>query len=437
MPTTTTWNPPREFSRDEIVRTSNDVLARPELPITATEDIFRIHALGLDWDIGGMVYQPEDEAHIPTGADGKKIGVFLLHGGAGDHRGKDPMARFLASRFGDKVATQTNPGQLYLLDPSRDWPGDTINPDGTARTPIWQVDHPITPDQYELIQDRSNPVYRAKWGTMFLLRAKEGTEFHDRMASWPGAFEAAMIEVCRRNFPAEEYSIYAHGHSTGGPFVHMLLQRVPNIAGLIGMETSSFGHIFAGMLGMQWDYGFDHLTIRTWRHIAKYAGVEAGPEGMWRLPWIMEEVLEKWDKAKTQPQFKAEYLITYGATDALANAARATAKRLGMNSDETENLVQRFTGYPRELSGPDTRPVPPLLYGIAQGSRDHTVERYEKIVLPTVAKMTPTPKANLIVFRGGVHGYEREEDDLPRGLLPAIAQLWDDAIRQGFYANNP
>jgi hypothetical protein len=433
MTTTTTWNPPQEIAREEIARISEDVLSRPDLPITATDDIFRIHVLGMDWDIGSMVYQPEDPAQIPTGADGKKIGVFLLHGGAGDHRGKDKMARFLASKFGYKVATMTYPGKLYLHDPSRNWPGDTINPDGTARTPLWQRDRPITPDQYELIQDRSNPVYRAKWGPMFFLKAKEGTEFYDRMAAWPMAFEEAMIAVCQRNFPPEEFSIYAHGHSTGGPFVHMLLQRVENIAGLIGMETSSFGYLFGGMLGMQWDYPFDQLTIRTWRHLAKYAGVEAGPEGAWRLPWIMEDVLEQWDRAKTQPQFKAEYIVTYGATEALANAARATAKRLGLNERETADLVERFTGYARELSGPGVKPVPPLLYGIAKGSRDHTSERYEQVVLPAVAAMNPRPKASLVVFQGGVHGYERPEDDLPRGLLPAVVQLWDDAIRGGYY----
>jgi hypothetical protein len=433
MPTMTTWGPPKEISRDQIVQSSDDVLGRLDIPISEREDLFRPRVLDLDWDIGGKVYEPADPSQIPTGPDGKKVGVFLLHGGAGDHRGKDDMSRFLASKFGYKVATMTYPGKLFLLDPSRDWPGDTINPDGTARTPLWQIDRPITPDQYDLIQDRSNPVYRAKWGTMFFLRAKEGTEFYDRMASWPAAFEEAMIEVCRRNFPSDEYAIYVHGHSTGGPFVHMLLQRVENIAGLIGMETSSFGFIFARMLGMQWEYPFDYLTIRTWRHIAKYAGVEAGPEGAWRLPWIMEDVLEKWDSAKTQPQFKAEYLVTYGAIGPLADAARATARRLGLGKQETADLVARFTGYARELSGPGVKPVPPLLYGIAKGSRDHTAERYETIVLPAIAAMTPTPKATLVVFQGGVHGYEREEDDLPRGLLPAVAQLWDDAIRAGYY----
>ena len=31
-----------------------------------------------------------------------------------------------------------------------------------------------------------------------------------------------MIEACRRHFPAGEFSIYGHGHSTGGPFICML-----------------------------------------------------------------------------------------------------------------------------------------------------------------------------------------------------------------------
>ncbi|MGH2355670.1 MAG: hypothetical protein ACRDJN_29030 [Chloroflexota bacterium] len=433
MPTTTTWDPPTEITRDQIVRGSEEILGRPDLPLTVTDDVFRLRVLELDWDIGGQVYQPEEPARIPTGADGKRVGVFLLHGGAGDHRGKDRMARFLAGRLGYKVATMTYPGKLYLLDPSRDWPGDTINPDGTARTPLWQIERPITPDQYELVQDRSNPVFRAKWGAMFFLKAKEGTEFYDRMAAWPLAYEEAMKAVCARNFPPAEFSIYAHGHSTGGPFVHMLLQRVDNIAGLIGMESSPFGSIFSQMLGMKWEYSFNYLTIRTWRHIAKYAGVEAGPEGMWRLPWIMEDVLEAWDRAKSQPQFKAEYIVTYGATEPLAAAARATARRLELGDQETADLIERFTGYARELSGPGVRPVPPLLYGIAQGSRDHTAERYETVVLPTIAAMTPPPKATLVQFQGGVHGYERAEADLPRGLLPAVVKLWDDAIGGGYY----
>jgi hypothetical protein len=184
--TTTAWNPPREISRVQIVSSSDEVLGRPDFPIVDREDIFRIRVLGLDWDIGGKVYEPADPSRIPTGADGKKVGVFLQHGGGGDHRSQEPMARLLAGKFGYKVASMTYPGHLYLLDPSRDWPGDTINPDGTARTPLWQIDRPTSADEYELVQDRSNPVFRAKYGTLFFLKAKGGPSFTiaSRLGRW-------------------------------------------------------------------------------------------------------------------------------------------------------------------------------------------------------------------------------------------------------------
>jgi hypothetical protein len=433
MPAQTTWDPPQEITRDEIVRASEDVIARPDIPITNVEDIFRIHVLGMDWDIGGRVYQPEDPSRIPTGADGKKIGVFLQHGGGGDHRGQEPLATLLASKFGYKVATMTYPGHLYFPDPERNWPGDTINPDGTARTPLWQIDRPTQPDEYELVQDRSNPVFRAKYGTLFFLKAKEGTEFYDRLASWPLAFEEAMKEVCRRNFPPDEFSIYMHGHSTGGPFAHMLLQRVENIAGLVGMESSPYGYIFGTMLNQGWDYPFNYITVRTWRDNARYAGPEAGPEGMWRLPWIMEEVFADWEKRKHLPCIKAQHFVQFAAFDALAEAARASAKRLAMNAEETEALVERFTGYPKELPSPGVKPVPPLLYGITKGSRDHTEHRYKNILLPMLARMDPPPKARVVPFQAGVHGYMRPEPDLPKGIGPAIATFWDDAITGGYY----
>jgi hypothetical protein len=380
-----------------------------------------------------MVYEPADPASAAVGADGRRVGVFLLHGGGGDHRGKDRMARFLASKFGWKVVTLTYPGNLYLLDPSRDWPGDTINPDGSARTPLWNLQAPITRDQYDLVEDRSDPAKRAKWGTLFFLRARPGTDFYWRMAAWPMAFEEAMQDVCRRHLPVGEYSIYAHGHSTGGPFVHMLLQRVENVAGLIGMESSPFGYLFSRMLGMTWDFPFNQLTVRTWRHIAKYAGAEAEEGAQWRLPWLMEDVFEAWDRTKVSAQFKAEYFLTYGSTQALGEMARATAERLRLDEDAAEDLVRHFQGYARELSGPGTRPVPPLLYGINRGSRDHTEDRYKKIVLPAVAQMKPAPKAQVVVFNAGVHSYEKAEEGLPRGTLPAVAELWKRAIEGGYY----
>ncbi|MFI5267651.1 MAG: hypothetical protein ACHQ7M_09780, partial [Chloroflexota bacterium] len=289
---------------------------------------------------------------------------------------------------------------------------------------------PITPDQYELIEDRSDPDKRAKWGTLWCLKAREGTEFYDRMACWPLAFMEAMEECCRRELPPGVFTIYVHGHSTGGPFVHLLLQRVANVAGLIGMESSPFGSIYARMLGMSWDFPFNYLTLRTWRHIAKYAGAEAGPDGAWRLPWIMEDVLEAWERSRKQPQFKGEYVVTYGALESLMLAARHAAARAGVDPKE---LVERYHGYTRELHGPGVRPVPPLLYGIAKGSRDHSLERYQGVVLPALAAMDPPPKARIVLFQAGVHGYEKPEDGLPRGMLPAIVSLWRDAIEGGYY----
>jgi hypothetical protein len=436
MTTTTTWEPPATFSREEIRQASDVVLAMPDLPIKVREDIFRIRVLDLDWDIGGDVFEPEDPTRIARGADGKRVGVFLQHGGGGDHRGQRPMAQLLASKFGFKVASLTYPGHLYLYDESRDWPGDTINPDGTARTPIYNVDTPITPDQYRLVQDRKDPVLRAKYGTLMFLEAKEGTDFYYRLAAWPMLYEEAMRAVCERNFPPGEFSIYLHGHSTGGPLVHMMLQRLENVAGLLGTESSPYGAIFGKMLDQGWPFPFNWITVRTWRDIARYAGPENGQAGLRRLPWLMEEIFERWETQRQAPSIKSQHVIQFAAYHALEAGARVTAERLGMNADETEALVERFVSYPKPLSGPGVRPVPPLLYGVTRGSRDHTEERYRDILLTTLAELNPAPKARLVVWGAGVHGYMKAEEGLPKGIGPAIAKLWNDAIMGGYYLSS-
>ena len=72
------WNPPSKLSRQEIAETSKRVLAMPEIPITAEEEISRIRVLEMDWDIAVKVYEPEDPSKIPVGPDGKKVGVFPI-----------------------------------------------------------------------------------------------------------------------------------------------------------------------------------------------------------------------------------------------------------------------------------------------------------------------------------------------------------------------
>ena len=66
------WSPPSSIPRTEVVKLSQETLALPDLPVGNREDIFRIQALGMDWDIGTMTYEPEDPARIPKAPDGRQ-----------------------------------------------------------------------------------------------------------------------------------------------------------------------------------------------------------------------------------------------------------------------------------------------------------------------------------------------------------------------------
>ena len=435
------WNPPPVVPREEIIQTSQAVLGMPDIPIQEREDIIRIRALEMDWDVGGMIFEPDDLSRIPIGPDGRKVGIFMIHGGGGDHRGLIPRARLLASKFGIKVVTMTYPGQLYLLDPSRNWPGSTIKPDGSVRTPLWTRETVTPRDHYEVVEDKSFP----KYGTMILACAKEGTEFYDRMASWPAAFEETGKALMAKHLPADEFSIYISGHSTGGPFSFMLSQRVPNVVGVVGMENTPFGYIMRVQMRSDGDPGgrtigdlpFECLNIRTWRDRARYAGLEAlmneGPEALLHLPVLMENILDSFEDGQPSPSIKAQTPVHFGSTHQLAQAARAAAKRLNLNAEETRKLIDQYVFYSRELWGDGVKPVPPVIFGIALASGDHTPERYKAVTLPMYAAMDPPPKVRLVEFKAGTHGYSNPEPDLPMGVMPAVAKLWYDAIMNGYY----
>ena len=431
------WEPPETINKEALIELSSQVLGRPDIPFTETEHIFRINELEMDWDVGVMVYEPADPNRIPIGADGKKVGMFVLAGGSGDYRAMEQLTRLIVRKFGYRITTMTYPGRLYLSDPSRHWPGDTISPEGLVRTPIWQQEEFILPEEFDLIVDES---LRARYGRRMVARAKPGTRFYDRMAGWPAAFETAMKTVCHDYFPEKEFSIYVHGHSTGGPFVHMLTQRVENICGVIGIENSPFGYMFQKMVGYEWEGPFNDLLIRTWRDIARYRGAEVrsaeGEQGLMRLPWIMEDVLEDWEKTLTQPQFKAEYPLHYAADHALEAAARAAASRLKMDKAETDSLVKQYVGYGYELSGPNVKPVPPILLSICKHSRDHTEKVYDEIVIPMFAAMNPAPRVRLTKLGTGSHHYEYPEEGLPEGLVGPITGIWHEAIMKGYYLVN-
>jgi hypothetical protein len=450
MAASTRWSPPAQYRRDEIVAMSESVLSGPELPIERTEDVFRIETLGLAWDIGVMVYRPRDPARIAVGPDGKKIGIFLLHGGEGDFKAMAPIAELYASRFGYCCVSMSFPGRHYLDDPSRDWPGDTIAADGTVRTPIWLVGEHVTPDQYTLVHDNAQ---RLRYGTRLVARAKPGSLFYHRMAGWPAAFEDGMREAMRRHFPVADYAIYLTGHSTGGPFVFMISQRVPNVAGIIAAENSVFGfidakkHDWSGALGKIEGYErvatqpaprsdpFDELYIRTWRDVARYAGPEAlgreGPQALMRLPSLMEEVMERWDGERVLPQFKAEYIVTHNIAASLEAAARATASRLGLSARDTDDLVARYKGYAHPVVGAKT--LPPILFAIAKDSPDHSPEVYREVVLPLLREVAPTTRMSVTRFEAGTHFYERAEPGLPLGIVPGVARLFEQALAQGYF----
>lgn len=433
-----------KIPRAELVEGSRNVLSRADIPSRSQQVVHRVHAVGMDWDIAGSVHEPEDTSKIPVGPDGKKIGIFLLHGGSGDHRSKEKFAQLLVSKFGFKVVNMSYPGRLNLQSSNGDWLGDTINSDGTVRTPVWLKDELITSDQYDVIKDQEES-RRRRWGTLFLACAKPGTTFYNRMAGWPAAHEEGGKELAHLYLPESEFSIYSHGHSTGGPMTMMLTQRIPNIVGVLGMESSPFGVLYGKMtreiqgIKEPWGMNFDCLRIRSWRDHARYYGYELiqeeGVEALARLAMIMEEVHDKWQKGLAQPHFKAENILHFDNPGAMEDAARATAERIGMTSEETESLVERYLGYLRGVSGSRTKPVPPLILIITKNSRDHAPDIYRDVYLPGYAAMNPAPDIKVYQFDAGIHGYSAPEEGLPQGVAPYGVKIWFDAIMNGYFLN--
>lgn len=427
------WEPPKQVDRDALVSISERLLAEPDIPWSRAEEISRIRANGMDWDIGTMVYAPDDPGRIAVGPDGKRIGVFMTHGGASDWRSMEPLAKTFCGKRGYKVCSMTYPGRFWFDNPEHDWPGDTFSEDGTVRTPVWLRGEAITPDQYEVRADDSN---REIYGTRRYAVARPGTLFHLRMASWPKAIVEAMKDICARHFPPEEWSIYVHGHSTGGPFVHTLMQRCDNVRGLIGIENSPFGSLYNRMAGHDWPTPFNYLLVRDWRELARYRGAELamqeGEKPLFRLAQVMEELFALWDASKRAPQFKAENWYHNRTVSCLTEAARVAAGHQRLNRDETAALVDEYLGYGLPMQGPGTKPVPPLLHGICAYSRDHRPEKYE-MMRAEYAKLSPAPKFDYIRLGTGIHSYWRAEDGLPLGVCPAVVKIWDEAIMNGWY----
>jgi hypothetical protein len=424
----TIWEPPAVVTLEEVLKLNQQVLSLPDNPIAIREDIFHIRVLEMGWDIGVVTYEPQESTKISLGPDGKKAGVLLLHGGVSDFKSVERIAKMLPSKFGIRTATMTFPGRFYFSDPNRDWPGDVEYDDGSARTPLWSKNTPITKDQYSIVRDTSK---REDYGTLVSLAAKEGTEFFYRMAAWPAAFEEAVKETAKRQFPESEFSIYIHGHSTGGPFAMMASQRVPNIAGMLGYGSSPFGWMYPVISGDDWEFPFNQLRLRTWRDTARYM-YEGMKEKSIGLPMLIELTFERWENAKKRPNFKAEDFIHKNSIKALETAARVSGEHLKLSNQETDALVQKYLGYTRELSGPGVKPVPNFLsiHGINDGTV--TLQRCQRS-LPLFAKLNPAPKVKPVSLGAGVHSWSWTDEKLPQGIVPPVAKLWHDAIMNGFF----
>lgn len=75
------WEPPAALSLEQVFQLDRQVASMPDLSVLIHEDIFRIRELEMDWDIGVVVYDPENADNIPIGPDGKRSGSFYFTAG--------------------------------------------------------------------------------------------------------------------------------------------------------------------------------------------------------------------------------------------------------------------------------------------------------------------------------------------------------------------
>ena len=80
--------------------------------------------------------------------------------------------------------------------------------------------------------------------------------------------------------------------------------------------------------------------------------------------------------------------------------------------------------------------MPPVHICIAKDSRDHSPEVYEEVVLPMFKTIEPPPRVRLTQFGAGVHTYNKAEEGLPLGIVPAVAELYHEGITRGYFLSN-
>ena len=152
------------------------------------------------------------------------------------------------------------------------------------------------------------------------------------------------------------------------------------------------------MTGHDWPTPFNYVLVRTWRELARYKGAELamqeGEKPLFRLAQVMEELFEQWDDVKRFPQFKAENWFHNRTPSCLREAAHVAARYQNLGAAETGALVAEYLDYGMPLTGPGTKPIPPILHGINAFSRDHTPENY-RIIAGLYAESTDLRNSEL------------------------------------------
>src|SRR5690606_17552495 len=128
------------------------------------------------------------------------------------------------------------------------------------------------------------------------------------------------------------------------------------------IESSPFGQIFQDLFGQASPMPWTDLLIRTWRELARYRGAEEalkhGEKPLMSLASLMEDILAQWDRAKVQPQFKAEFVLHIGDVSELTAMAETTAARMKLSPAATEEMVTRYLNLSRPMQGAGVKPVP-------------------------------------------------------------------------------
>jgi hypothetical protein len=121
--------------------------------VRRTEDLFRLSALGLDWDIGVRVYEPQPRTTIRARRRRKAVRhLFCCMAAPGDFKSNGKVRAPLRGEVRLQGRHHDVPGEALSRRSEPRLARDTIRPDGTVRTPIWHHGEYVTPDQYVLVQ---------------------------------------------------------------------------------------------------------------------------------------------------------------------------------------------------------------------------------------------------------------------------------------------